>query len=205
MWLPKRRRRRWPTRGGAEYEKEYEEELAEPEATLQESPSGVQSFEIPGRWTIPSDGNTHPVALVTFDLPTEKQFDWLASDSPAVIAVDRLTNGEGVILSGRVRVYSEGEFIGETSVGQIAPGEEFELGARKELKMKAEKKLLGMLKERTGLIKAKRSAGYEYRLSVKNFRKEASVMTVKDVIPFARSERIKVKWGKDYAISPPLP
>ena len=62
-----------------------------------------------------------------------------------------------------------------------------------------------MLKERTGLIKAKRSAGYEYRLSVKNFRKEASAMTVKDVIPFARSERIKVEWEKDYAISPPLP
>ncbi len=67
--------------GGAEYEKEYEEELAEPEATLQESPSGVQSFEIPGRWTIPSDGNTHPVALVTFDLPTEKQFGWIRAPS----------------------------------------------------------------------------------------------------------------------------
>lgn len=176
------------------YDKELRAELVVPEATLQESPSGVQSFEIPGRWTIPADGNTHPVTLVTFDLPTEKQFYWLASDSPAVIAVDRLTNGEGVILAGKVKVYSEGEFIGETSVGQIAPGEEFELGAREELKMKAEKKLMGMLKERTGLIKGKRSAGYEYRLTVKNFRNETSAITIKDVIPYSQSERIKVKW-----------
>ncbi len=177
-----------------EYDEELREELTEPEAALQDSPAGVQSFEIPGRWTIPADGNTHPVGLVTFELPTEKRFYWLASLSPAVIAVDRLTNGEGVILPGKVKVYAEGEFVGETRVEQIAPGEEFELGAREELRMKAEKKLLGMLKERTGLIKGKRSAGYEYRLSVKNFRKEASAITIKDVIPCSQSEQIKVKW-----------
>ena len=185
-----------PEGAGDEYDEEevYGEELAVPEAIVRESPAGVQSFDVAGKWSIPSDGDTHPVTLATYELPTKKRFYWCASDSNAVIAVDRITNGDGVLLAGKARVYSEGEFVGETIIGQIAPGEEFELGAREELKIKAEKKLQGRLKERTGLMRGKRSMGYKYSLVVKNFRKEKSEINVKDVIPYSQSERIKIKW-----------
>ncbi|MHA1212954.1 MAG: mucoidy inhibitor MuiA family protein [Candidatus Heimdallarchaeota archaeon] len=94
----------------------YEEELEamiEPTADLKESPTGVQSFDISGKWTIPSDGNNHPVTLTTHELKTEKEFYWSSIDGLGVIAQDKITNGDAIILAGNAKVYSEGEFIGQ--------------------------------------------------------------------------------------------
>ncbi|HUT79912.1 MAG TPA: mucoidy inhibitor MuiA family protein [Candidatus Bathyarchaeia archaeon] len=169
------------------------EDMYEPTVELKESPSGVQSFEISGKWTIPSDGNNHPVTLTTHELKTEKEFYWSSTDGLGVIAQDKITNGDAVILAGNAKVYSEGEFIGETYIAKIAPGEEFKLGAREEMKMKAEKKLIKRVREKAGVVKGKRNIYYEYELIIKNFRKEDSFIVIKDVIPYSRSERIKVK------------
>ncbi|MBN1328873.1 MAG: mucoidy inhibitor MuiA family protein [Candidatus Heimdallarchaeota archaeon] len=178
-------------------EKSYPEEpmveMYEPTAELKESPSGVQSFEISGKWTIPSDGNNHPITLTTHELKTDKEFYWSSTDGLGVIAQDKITNGDAVILAGNAKVYSEGEFIGETYIAKIAPGEEFKLGAREEMKIKAEKKLLKRIREKAGVVKGKRNIYYEYELIIKNFRKEDSFIVIKDVIPYSRSERIKVK------------
>lgn len=182
-----------------DYEKELEEEIydmapmEEPTAEIKESASGVQSFEISGKWSIPSDGNNHPVTLTTHELKTEKEFYWSATASLGVIALDKITNGDAIILAGKAKVYAEGEFIGETYIDQIAPGEEFKLGAREELKMKAEKKLLKRVKAKAGVIKGKRAVSYNYELKFNNYRKLGAAITVKDVIPYSRSERIKIK------------
>jgi uncharacterized protein (TIGR02231 family) len=182
------------------YEKEEEraeampmEDMIEPEAELKESASGVQSFEIPGKWTIPSDGNIHPVTLTKHELKTEKEFYWSAVDSLGVIAQDKITNGDAVILAGNAKVYSDGEFIGETYIDQIAPRDEFKLGAREELKITAKKKLLEREKVKAGLVKGKRAISYDYELKIQNFRKKESKITIKDRIPHSRSERIKIK------------
>jgi uncharacterized protein (TIGR02231 family) len=167
--------------------------LYEPEATMKESPAGVQSYELPGKWTIPSDGNEHPVTLTTQELETKKLHYWSAVDALGVIAQDEIQNDDSIILAGQAKVYSEGEFIGETFIEQISPREDFKLGTREELKMKAEKKLLEREKSKAGLVKGKRSISYEYELIIKNFLKKEAPITIKDVIPYSRSERIKVK------------
>ncbi|MCK5047655.1 MAG: DUF4139 domain-containing protein, partial [Candidatus Heimdallarchaeota archaeon] len=61
--------------------------------------------------------------------------------------------------------------------------------------------LLKRVREKAGLVKGKRAISYEYELEIKNFRKEASQMTLKDTIPYSRSERIKIK-GFEASIVP---
>jgi uncharacterized protein (TIGR02231 family) len=178
-----------------------EEDLFEPVAEMKESAAGVQSFVIPGKWTIPSDGNTHPVTLTIAELKTQKEFYWAATDALGVIAQDKITNDDEVILGGNAKVYSEGEFIGETYINRVPPRDEFKLGAREELKITAKKKLLKRVREKAGLVKGKRAISYEYELEIKNFRKEASQMTIKDAIPYSRSERIKIK-GFEASVAP---
>ncbi len=194
---PMRKMKKAAKEDAMDYEREEAlEEIAimdEPTAQIKESPSGVQSFEISGKWSIPSDGNNHPVTLTTHELKTVKEFYWSATASLGVIALDKITNGDAIILAGNAKVYADGEFIGETFIDQIAPGEEFKLGAREELKMKAEKKLLKRVKEKAGLVKGKRSISYNYELKINNYRKLAAAITIKDVIPYSHSERIKVK------------
>ncbi|MBK5113456.1 MAG: mucoidy inhibitor MuiA family protein [Candidatus Heimdallarchaeota archaeon] len=170
-----------------------DEDLFEPVAEMKESAAGVQSFVIPGKWTIPSDGNTHPVTLTIAELKTDKEFYWAATDALGVIAQDKITNDDEVVLGGNAKVYSEGEFIGETRINRVPPRDEFKLGAREELKIAAKKKLLKRVREKAGLVKGKRAISYEYELEIKNFRKEASQITIKDAIPYSRSERIKIK------------
>lgn len=187
-----------PASIAADYAKEEREALPEepmyvPEAELKESSAGVQSFEISGKWSIPSDGNSHPVTLTTHELKTEKEFYWSAVDSLGVIAQDKITNGDAVILAGNAKVYSDGEFIGETYIDRIAPKEDFKLGAREELKITAKKKLIERVRVKAGLAKGKRAIAYDYELKIMNYRKEVSIMTIKDVIPYSRSERIKIK------------
>ncbi|MHA1124211.1 MAG: mucoidy inhibitor MuiA family protein [Candidatus Heimdallarchaeota archaeon] len=172
---------------------EMEDLIEAPEAEVKESPAGVQSYDIPGKWSIPTDGNNHPVTLTTHELKTAKEFYWGTNDGLGVIARDKITNGDEIILAGNAKVYSDGEFIGETYVEQIAPKEDFKLGAREEMKIKAEKKLLEREKEKAGIVKGKRAISYKYEIKLKNFRKEDSVLTVKDIIPHSQSERIKVK------------
>jgi uncharacterized protein (TIGR02231 family) len=165
--------------------------ISEPE--VRESPGGIQHYDLPSTWTIPSDGNVHPVTLVTEELPSRKRLHWAASESSAVVAVNVIENGPSVLLGGKVRVFAEGEFIGETSIGQIAPGEEFELGAREDPRVKAEKKLVKREKEKGGVIKGKLSVSYRYELTVTNRTGEEADLTVMDVIPHSRSERIRVR------------
>ena len=177
----------------AEAEESIDALLETAKVELKESAIGVQSFELSGRWSIPSDGNKHPVTLTTYELKTKKEFYWSSTDGLGVIAQDKITNGDAVILGGKAKVYSEGEFIGETILKKVAPREEFTLGAREEFKMKVEKKLLKRERVKSGLTKGKRAIMYEYEIIIKNFRKEPSKITIKDVIPYSRSERIKVK------------
>jgi len=125
-----------------------EEPMIEPVAEMKESAAGVQSYVIPGKWTIPSDGNTHPVTLTITEMNTEKEFYWAATDALGVIAQDKITNDDEVILGGNAKVYSEGEFIGETHITRVPPRDEFKLGAREELKLAAKKKLLKRVREK---------------------------------------------------------
>ena len=178
-----------------------EEDMIEPVAEMKDSAAGVQSYVIPGKWTIPSDGNTHPVTLTITEMKTEKEFYWAATDALGVIAQDKITNDDEVILGGNAKVYSEGEFIGETHITRVPPRDEFKLGAREELKLAAKKKLHKRVREKAGLVKGKRAISYEYELEIKNFRKEGSQITIKDAIPYSRSERIKIK-GFEASIAP---
>ncbi|TFF85167.1 DUF4139 domain-containing protein, partial [Candidatus Heimdallarchaeota archaeon] len=109
-------------------------------------------------------------------------------------AQDRITNGDAMLLPGTAKIYYEGDFIGETYINRISPREEFKLGAREEHQIKVEKKLLEREKEKAGFIKGKRNIIYKYQIELTNYRKDKSPLIIKDVIPYSRSEVIKVKW-----------
>lgn len=181
---------------GAAMEKEETpplEQMEEPIVELQESTSGVQNYEVSGKWTIPSDGETHPVPLTLNELKTTKEYYWNAASALGVIARNKIINNDTMILPGNAKVYANGEFIGETSLERIAPKEEFKLGAREEMKVKAEKKLLSREKQKTGLIKGKRAVSYDYQLKIENYLTTEAKFIIKDVIPYSRSEHIKIK------------
>lgn len=173
---------------------EIEEEFAEPTETV----SGIAVYEIPKPVTIPSDNEKHPITLIEEELNSEAIHYWYAEGMAEVVAQDKVTNGDNVILSGKVKVYAEGDYIGETSLLQISPRESFRIGTRIAYDVKAEKKLAHREVEKAGLTRGKLRRSYKYRLDIQSFSKHPVDIDIFDRIPHSLNPSIEVKvdWEK---------
>ncbi len=152
---------------------------------------GVQTFKLPGKVSIPSDEDPHPVTLATVKLPSKKKLFWSSAKPDLVVAQDALTNGEIVLLAGKVKTYYKDEFIGETTIPLVAPNEEFKIGSRASFDVKVTKKLVDRSKEKK-LVKSKYIQSYNYAIEIKNLGKVEGLLKVYDRIPHSNSEKIKV-------------
>ena len=104
--------------------------------------------------------NPHPISLLTSTLKSTQNFFWSVSTPDMVIINDTLENGDLLLLPGKVKVYFEGEFIGESSFPLIAPQEKIDLGMRRSYDIKVEKKMKARQAAKEGLLKGKISKGY---------------------------------------------
>jgi uncharacterized protein (TIGR02231 family) len=170
------------------------EEFAEATETV----SGVAVYELPKKVTIPYDNEKHPITLIEEDLESVTIHYWYAEGMAEVVAQDEVTNGGNVILPGKVKVYAEGDYIGETSITQISPREEFKLGTRTAYDVRAEKKLAHREVEKAGMTRGKLRRSYKYRLEIQSFSKRPVEIDVFDRIPHSESTSIEVKaeWEK---------
>jgi uncharacterized protein (TIGR02231 family) len=173
---------------------EIEEEFAEAVETV----SGIAVYELPKKMSIPSDNEEHPVTLIEEELESSTIHYWYAEGMAEVVAQDRVMNNDNVILPGRVKVFSNGDYIGETSVIQISPREEFKIGTRLAYDVKAEKKLVEREMEKAGVLRGKLRRSYSYRLEIQNFSKRKIEMEIFDRVPHSLNTQIEVKidWEK---------
>jgi len=173
-------------------------EMIEEFAEATETVSGIAVYELPKKVTIPSDNEKHPITLIEEELESETIHYWYAEGMAEVVAQDKVTNGGNVILPGKVKVYAEGDYIGETSISQISPREEFKLGTRTAYDVKAEKKLAHREVEKAGITRGKLRRSYKYRLEIQSFSKRPIEIDVFDRVPHSESTSIEVKaeWEK---------
>jgi uncharacterized protein (TIGR02231 family) len=171
-------------------------EMLEEYAEASEGLGGITIYEVPGKVNIETDREPHPITLTMDEFDSKCLHFWNAYAMPEVVAQEEITNGDLVILPGNVKVYADGDFIGETNIGTIAPREKFRLGTRAAYDVKAEKKLLEKDTEKAGLTKGKRRRGYTYSIDLKNFSKRDIEMRIVDRIPYSSSEQIVVQMGQ---------
>jgi uncharacterized protein (TIGR02231 family) len=173
-------------------------EIVEEFAEAVETVSGIAVYELPKKMTIPSDYEEHPVTLIEEKLSSSTVHYWYAEEMSEVVAQDKVTNNDSVILPGRVKVFSEGDYIGETSIGQISPREEFKIGTRVAYDVKAEKKLVEREMEKAGVLRGKLRRAYNYKLEIQSFSNRTVKIDVFDRVPHSVSTQIEVKmdWEK---------
>ena len=173
-------------------------EMIEEFAEATETVSGIAVYELPKKVTIPSDNEKHPITLIEEELESETIHYWYAEGMAEVVAQDKVTNGGNVILPGNVKVYAEGDYIGETSIALISPREEFKLGTRTAYDVKAEKKLIHREVEKAGITRGKLRRSYKYKLEIQSFSKRPVEIDVFDRVPHSETPSIEVKaeWEK---------
>ena len=173
-------------------EKREEVEMKVEQATFSESGFGVQIYKIKKKMDIKADGSKHPVLLQEIDVTSTRLFYWNSMDQQ-LIAQEKIKNGESTLLPGKCKCYVDGDFIGETNIKVISPGEEFKLGARRSYEMKVEKKLVKREVGKKGIFKGKLTNEYGYEIKINNYRKKESEITINDRIPHSRSPDIIVE------------
>jgi uncharacterized protein (TIGR02231 family) len=181
-------------------------EIVEEFAEAVEMVSGIAVYELPKKMTIPSDNEQHPVTLIEEELESSTIHYWYAEGMAEVVAQDEVVNNDSVILPGKMKVFSEGDYIGETSIGQIAPREEFKVGTRVAYDVKAEKKLVERDMEKAGVLRGKLRRSYKYRLEIQSFSKRKIEIEVFDRVPHSVSTQIEIKidWEKLAAVNQEL-
>jgi uncharacterized protein (TIGR02231 family) len=176
-------------------------EIEEDFADSTETTSGIAIYELPKPITVPSDNEKHPITLIEENLRSNTIHYWYAEGMSEVVAQDKVTNGDNVILPGKVKLYAEGDYIGETSLAQISPRESFKIGTRIAYDVKAEKKLVLREVEKAGITRGKLKRSYKYRLEIQSFSKNTVEIDIFDRIPHSLNPAIEVKvdWDKPEA------
>ena len=148
-------------------------------------------FHIPRPVDIPSDGTRHGNIVAMETMPVSVEYLAVPKLSPhAFLRSELVNNAPYPLLPGRVNIFSGGCFIGTSQLKRVASGEKFDLffGVDDQVTVKREE--LKRHKE-GGLFGGNRQT-YSYRIETANFRKEARNITIRDQLPVAGDEEIKV-------------
>lgn len=159
-------------------------------AQLSNEQSSV-AFHIPRPLDIPSDGTQHGSVVAVEQLPVNMEFIAIPKLSPLVFLKSEIVNKAAYpILPGKVNTFAGNTYTGSSQLKKVAAGEKFDLffGSDDQVTVKREE-----LKQRKEAgIFGKNSVSYRYRIELNNFRKEPLILTLRDQLPLAGDEEIKV-------------
>ncbi|MGB9081388.1 MAG: DUF4139 domain-containing protein [Desulfuromonadaceae bacterium] len=149
------------------------------------------SFHVPRALDIPADGSRHGTIVAVEQLPVSIEYLAVPKLSPAVFLKSELVNRAPYpLLKGKVNTFIGNSFTGSSRLNKVAAGEKFELFFGNDDQISVKREELKQHKE-AGLFGRNR-VSYRYRIEMNNFRKEPLTLTLRDQLPVAGDEEIKV-------------
>mgnify|MGYP001338011633 CR=1 FL=1 len=159
-------------------------------ARISDEQSSV-AFHIPRPLDIPSDGSQHGSVVAIEQLPVNMEYLAIPKLSPLVFLKSEIVNrADYPLLPGKVSTFVGNTYTGSSQLKKVAVGEKFDLffGSDDQITVKREE--LKQHKE-AGMF-GKNRVSYRYRIELNNFRKEPLTLTLRDQLPLAGDEEIKV-------------
>ena len=149
------------------------------------------SFHIPRALDVPSDGTSHGTVVAAEQLPVNLEYMALPKLSPAVFLKSEMINQATYpLLPGKVNTFVGSRYTGSSQLKKIATGEKFDLFFGSDDQVTVKREELKQHKE-AGLF-GKNRVSYRYRIELGNFRKEPLTLTLRDQLPVAGDEEIKM-------------
>ncbi len=170
-------------------------------ATIEHTGTSVV-FHVGRSVDIPSDNTPHKTTIARENLPCS--FDYVSAPAIEEYAHLRaaITNTSAhVLLKGSASIFLSGEYVGTTQIKQTAPTEEFKvfLGIDDSIKIKRE--LIERSVDKGNILQNDiRRITYAYRITVHNYAAVSKKIVLRDRLPVAQHERIKIK---NQTIQPP--
>jgi uncharacterized protein (TIGR02231 family) len=141
---------------------------------------------------VPSDGGPHKTLVARSEAGAI--LDYLTVPALAAEAYLRatVTNGPLLLLPGQARIFHGAQFVGETGLDSVAPGEEFEVQLGVDDQIKVERKLRRRTTSKA-VLGSTRTVDIAYEITVENHRDRKATVSVHDHIPVSTDGDIKVR------------
>ncbi|WP_084432379.1 mucoidy inhibitor MuiA family protein [Kibdelosporangium aridum] len=142
---------------------------------------------------VPSDGTSHRTTVAVIDLSaTVDHVTAPVQSLDAYLRATAVNNSEHTLRPGKASVFHDTEFVGTTTLDTWAPGEEAELNLGIDDRIRVERELVKRTAGKAVIGGTKRREA-EYLITVGNYSKRPTKVTVLDQIPVSRDDGIVVK------------
>ncbi|MEI6209928.1 MAG: DUF4139 domain-containing protein [Desulfuromonadales bacterium] len=149
------------------------------------------AFHITRPLDIPSDGTQHGTVVAMELLPVSMEYMALPKLAPYVFLKSEILNKATYpLLPGKVNTFTGNTYTGSSQLKKVAAGEKFDLFFGTDDQVTVKREELKQHKE-AGMF-SKNRVSYRYRIELANFRKEPVTVTLRDQLPVAGNEEIKV-------------
>jgi uncharacterized protein (TIGR02231 family) len=158
-----------------------------------ESESGAGfTYTVARPLAVPGDGGPHKTLVAQFDADAVLYYLTVPVLAPEAYLRATVTNGALLLLPGRARIFHGGQFVGETHLDIVAPGEEFEVQLGVDDQIKVERKLRRRSTSKA-LLGGTRTIDIAYDITVDNHRERKATVSVHDHIPVSTDGDVKVR------------
>lgn len=149
------------------------------------------AFRVPRPLDIPADGAWHGTVVAIEQFPVSMEFMAIPKLAPYVFLKSEIVNRAAYpLLPGKVNAFTGNTFTGSSQIKKVAAGEKFDLyfGTDDQLTVKRDE----LKQSKEAGIFGKNRVSYRYRIELGNYRKEPLTVTLRDQLPIAGDEEIKV-------------
>lgn len=154
-------------------------------------------YTLPVKIAVKSDNSEHKFPISSQILSAVFEYSSYPRVSPFAYLGSRVTNSKGLqLLAGRVNIFLEGDFVGFSSMGNIAPSEEFDLYLGIDENVKVKRECLEKKIDETliaGIPSRTKRTTYKYKLTVENYKSKKIKVKLYEALPISEDERIKIK------------
>jgi uncharacterized protein (TIGR02231 family) len=158
-----------------------------------ESESGAGlAYTVARPLAVPGDGGPHKTLVASFDADAVLDYLTVPVLVPEAYLRATVTNGTLLLLPGRARIFHGAQFVGETHLDTVAPGEEFEVQLGVDDQIKVERKLRRRSTSKA-LLGGTRTIDIGYEITVENHRDRDATVSVHDHIPVSTDGDVKVR------------
>lgn len=150
-------------------------------------------FEVPGRATIPSDGQPHRNTISVRNMKGEFSYEVTPKVAAAAYLKARVNNDSGApLLPGNIHAFLGNDFIGKARIDLVSPNASFDLFLGPDDGIKVTRKADVAKEETGGILTALKVYKRGYKISVQNFKGTTEKFTVNDQIPVSQNGEVKV-------------
>jgi uncharacterized protein (TIGR02231 family) len=141
---------------------------------------------------VPGDGGPHKTLVAKSEADASLDYLTVPVLAPEAYLRATVTNGPLLLLPGQARIFHGPQFVGETFLDSVAPGEEFEVQLGVDDQVKVERKLRRRTTSKA-VLGSTRTIDIAYEITVENHRDRKATVSVHDHIPVSTDGDIKVR------------